>query len=169
MNDLSDQEFQAHLDALEQGAPMPDTLSLDDEADLALAAPKEVQHLLTRLAQRGRQAGIHLIACTQKPTADVVGSLVKANFPVRLVGAVPTPEDAKVATGLPRTGAERLLGRGDFLAVTRGQTTRFQAAFIAGKDIAELLDLPLARQAPTGTEGGLSLPRRAVNRLRRIK
>ncbi len=114
---------------------------IDELADLALVSPKEMQMLLTRLAQRGRQAGIHLIACTQKPTADVVGSLVKANFPVRLVGAVTTPEDAKVATGLARTGAEKLLGRGDFLAVARGEVLRFQAACIAEKEIRSFAGL----------------------------
>ena len=69
---------------------------------------------LTRLAQRGREAGIHLVACTQKPAAAVIGGLVKSNFPVRLVGSVASPEDAKVATGMAGTGAERLLGQGDF-------------------------------------------------------
>jgi DNA segregation ATPase FtsK/SpoIIIE, S-DNA-T family len=114
---------------------------IDELADLALVSPKELQTLLTRLAQRGREAGIHLIACTQKPSADIVGSLVKANFPVRLVGSVTTPEDAKVATGLARTGAEKLLGRGDFLAVARGETTRFQAAYVAESEIRTFVGL----------------------------
>jgi len=83
------------------------------------------------LAQRGREAGIHLIASTQKPTASAVGALAKANFPVRLVGAVTTPEEAKIATGLAGSGAEKLLGRGDFLLVTHGQMWRFQAAYIS--------------------------------------
>lgn len=121
---------------------------IDELADLALVSPKEMQTLLARLAQRGRQAGIHLIACTQKPTADVVGSLVKANFPVRLVGAVTTPEDAKVATGLAQTGAEKLLGRGDFLAVARGEMVRFQAAHIAEKEVR-----PFAGLAADGGPG----------------
>ena len=51
------------------------------------------------------------MACTQKPAAAVIGGLVKSNFPVRVVGSVASPEDAKVAAGLPGTGAERLLGR----------------------------------------------------------
>ena len=114
---------------------------IDELADLALAAPKELQALLARVAQRGRQAGIHLIACTQKPTAEMVGTLVKANFPVRLVGSMATPEDAKVATGLARTGAEKLLGRGDFLAVARGEVTRFQAAYVPEGEIGSFVGL----------------------------
>jgi len=82
---------------------------------------------VTRLTQRGRGAGIHVIAGTQKPTVAAIGSLVKSNFPTRIVGRVVSPEDAKVAGGLSGTGAELLGGRGDFLLVLRG-LTRFQAA-----------------------------------------
>ena len=71
-----------------------------------------------------------MVACAQKPTTLVIGSLVKSNFPVRLVGAVASAEDAKVASGLPNTGAERLLGQGDFLLIAKGQVTRLQAAYI---------------------------------------
>jgi S-DNA-T family DNA segregation ATPase FtsK/SpoIIIE len=70
------------------------------------------------------------VACTQKPTAAVIGSLTKANFPVRLVGSVTSPEEAKTACGVSGTGAERLQGRGDFLLVLKGQSTRFSAAYI---------------------------------------
>ncbi len=103
---------------------------------------------LTRLTQRGREAGIHLVACAQKPTALVIGSLVKSNFPVRLVGAVASPEDAKVASGLPNTGAERLLGQGDFLLVAKGQVTRLQAAYIDPGQIGTTV--ARVRGAPTG-------------------
>ena len=160
----------------QQGCSQPEVVIVIDElADLALAAPKEVQQHLSRLAQRGREAGLHLVVCTQKPTAGVVGTLVKANFPVRLVGAVVTPEEAKVATGLARTGAEKLLGRGDFLAVARGEVIRFQAAYIAEKDIrsAWLADGDRGREAErlrsTGTEGEASLPQRLAGYLKRVK
>jgi S-DNA-T family DNA segregation ATPase FtsK/SpoIIIE len=148
---------------------------IDELADLALVAQKEIQNLLSRLAQRGRQAGIHLIACTQKPTVSVVGSLVKANFPVRLVGAVPSPEDAKVATGLARTGAEKLLGQGDFLAIARGEAIRFQSAFVSDQEIRAVLDrsdhtnrVPLER-AGTGTDGLMALTGRVAGCLKRVK
>jgi S-DNA-T family DNA segregation ATPase FtsK/SpoIIIE len=60
--------------------------------------------------------------------------MLKANFPVRLVGRVTSAEDARVAAGVSGTGAERLLGRGDFIAVAAGQTIRFQAAWIPARD-----------------------------------
>jgi DNA segregation ATPase FtsK/SpoIIIE-like protein len=69
----------------------------------------------------------------------VIGGLVKSNFPVRLVGSVASPEDAKVATGLAGTGAERLMGEGDFLVVAKGQVTRMQAAYISEGEVREMV------------------------------
>lgn len=103
----------------------------DELADLLMLGGKELEFALTRLSQRGREAGVHLVACTQKPTAAVIGSLTKANFPVRLVGAVTSPEEARIAAGVSGTGAERLQGRGDFLLVLKGQSTRFCAAYVS--------------------------------------
>jgi S-DNA-T family DNA segregation ATPase FtsK/SpoIIIE len=141
---------------------------------------KELETLLTRLTQRGREAGIHLVACTQKPAASVIGSLVKSNFPVRLVGSVASPEDAKVATGLAATGAERLMGAGDFLVVAKGQTTRMQAAYIDNEEILQVVaQLSEGNQTgrkllvPTGTHGrngnSAGLGSRLRSQLRRIK
>jgi S-DNA-T family DNA segregation ATPase FtsK/SpoIIIE len=106
-------------------------LFIDELADLLMIGGKELEFALTRLSQRGREAGVHVVACTQKPTAAVIGSLTKANFPVRLVGSVTSPEEAKTASGVSGTGAERLQGRGDFLLVLKGQSTRFCAAYVA--------------------------------------
>jgi S-DNA-T family DNA segregation ATPase FtsK/SpoIIIE len=112
---------------------------IDEFADLILVGGTQVEKAMTRLSQRGRQAGLHLVACTQKPMAAVIGSLVKSNFPVRAVGSVTSAEDARVATGLPGTGAEKLAGRGDFLLVNRGETLRFQAAHASDADILALV------------------------------
>jgi S-DNA-T family DNA segregation ATPase FtsK/SpoIIIE len=112
---------------------------IDELSDLLLVGGKEMGMILTRLIQRGRGAGIHLVACTQKPMASTIGSLVKSNFPVRIVGSVTSPEDAKVASGISGTGAEKLLGRGDFLLVTKGQTLRFSAAYISQAEIREII------------------------------
>ena len=142
---------------------------LDELADLVQVGGPEMEGLLTRLTQRGREAGIHLVACTQKPTAAVIGGLVKSNFPVRLVGSVPSPEDAKVATGLAGTGAERLLGQGDFLVVAQGQVVRMQAAYASEAEVRAVVarlrngSRPLL-VAATGTEGGGLA--RALNGLR---
>lgn len=105
-------------------------LVIDELADLVVQGGDQFRQDLERLLQRGREAGIHVVACTQKPTVDAIGSLVKGNFPVRLVGAVANAEDAKIASGLPATGAEKLRGRGDFLLAWQGQVTRFQAALL---------------------------------------
>lgn len=112
---------------------------MDELADLMMEGGKEMERLLTRLLQRGRGAGIHVVACVQKPTARVIGSLVKSNFPVRMVGSVASPEDAKVVSGIAGTGAERLLGRGDFLLVSKGRVIRFQAAHISEAEIEGLV------------------------------
>ncbi|MCS7259202.1 MAG: DNA translocase FtsK [Anaerolineae bacterium] len=113
---------------------------IDEMADLAVAAGATFVQMVTRLSQRGREAGIHVIGCTQKPTVEAIGSLVKSNFPVRLVGSVASPEDARVATGLRASGAEKLLGRGDFLLVVKGEIIRFQAAYISTHDAAMVIE-----------------------------
>jgi S-DNA-T family DNA segregation ATPase FtsK/SpoIIIE len=147
---------------------------LDELADLVQVGGREMEGLLTRLTQRGREAGLHLVACTQKPTAAVIGGLVKSNFPVRLVGSVPSPEDAKVASGRAGTGAECLLGQGDFLVVAQGQVVRMQAAYTSEEEVRDLVaclrngarPLPLAA---TGTDGAGESPAglaRALNGLR---
>jgi S-DNA-T family DNA segregation ATPase FtsK/SpoIIIE len=133
-----DRESRRPADAGNLGEPRV-VIVIDELADLLMSAGKEAQHALTRLAQRGREAGLHLVACTQKPASAVVGSLAKANFPVRLVGRVTSPEEAKVATGYAGTGAERLRGPGDFIAVVGGQVTRFQAAYVSSRELAEVV------------------------------
>ena len=127
---------------------------IDELADLMLVAGRDVQKLLTRLTQRGRSAGIHIVACTQKPTADVIGSLVKSNFPARIVGSVVSPEDAKVATGMKQTGAEKLLGRGDFQLVLKGTTHRFQAAYASVACIESMVELLRGGRKPTDPTAG---------------
>src|SRR5581483_10656904 len=115
----------------QQGGVRPRIVLLIDElADLMLQGGSEVESYLTRLVQRGRSAGISVIACTQKPTASVLGSLVKANFPVRLVGRVTSANEALVATGIAQSGAEKLGGRGDFLLIANGEKLRVQIAHL---------------------------------------
>ncbi len=120
---------------------------IDELADLLMVGGKAVQIPLTRLLQRGRGVGIHVIAATQKPSSAVLGPLVKANFPVRLVGRVTSTTDARVASGWNGTGAERLLGRGDFVAVAEGRVKRFQVGYVTPDEIRKVVDR-LARGAP---------------------
>ncbi len=110
-------------------------VAIDELADLLATGGAAVEALLTRLGQRGREAGIHLVACTQKPTAQVIGGAMKANFPVRLVGAVAGRDEARYATGITDSGAEKLEGKGDFLLIAKGESVRFQAAWLGPDDL----------------------------------
>jgi DNA segregation ATPase FtsK/SpoIIIE, S-DNA-T family len=112
---------------------------IDEVADLMEQGGKAMDRLMTRLTQRGRSAGLHIIACTQKPLVASIGSLTRSNFPVRLVGSVTSADDAKIAAGIPNTGAEKLLGRGDFLLVAKGHVTRFQAAYVDTQEIRQIV------------------------------
>jgi DNA segregation ATPase FtsK/SpoIIIE, S-DNA-T family len=109
-------------------------VAVDELADLIQTGGKEVEETLTRIAQRGREAGIHLVGCTQKPTANLIGSAMKANFPVRLVGSVNSTDEARYAAGIAGSGAEKLEGKGDFLLVAKGEVVRFQAAWLGSND-----------------------------------
>ncbi len=141
---------------------------IDELADLLMTGGRAIQHALTRLTQRGREAGIHVVAATQKPTSAVLGPLVKANFPVRLVGRVTSAEDARTATGWSGTGAERLTGQGDFLAVAEGRVLRFQAAYISPVEIQQQVETLVSpgwrvRQEHRGyRDDGYDVPRPAI-------
>ncbi len=113
-------------------------VAVDELADLLQTGGAAIETLLTRLSQRGREAGIHLICCTQKPTAALIGGAMKANFPIRLVGAVASRDEARYATGVTDSGAEKLEGKGDFLLVAKGELIRFQAAWVGPQDLTAI-------------------------------
>src|SRR5512139_2455559 len=110
-------------------------VAIDELADLVQTGGPAILDSLARLVQRGREAGVHVIGATQKPSSSVIGPLVRANFPVRLVGHVVSADDARVAAGVGGTGAEKLTGRGDFVAVYGPGLIRFQAAYISMDEI----------------------------------
>jgi DNA segregation ATPase FtsK/SpoIIIE, S-DNA-T family len=114
-------------------------VAVDELADLLQTGGGAAEAMLTRLSQRGREAGIHLVACTQKPTAALIGGAIKANFPIRLVGAVASRDEARYATGLADSGAEKLEGKGDFMLVSKGEAVRFQAAWLGPNDLHTVL------------------------------
>jgi S-DNA-T family DNA segregation ATPase FtsK/SpoIIIE len=125
---------------------------IDELADLIMAEGDAITEAITRLVQRGREAGIHLIAATQHPSAAILSSLMRANFPLRLVGRVASASDARVATGRGGTNAHQLQGRGDFLAVTGDHPIRFQVANINEDEIHQqvrALARPKALPAPS--------------------
>jgi S-DNA-T family DNA segregation ATPase FtsK/SpoIIIE len=113
-------------------------LLLDELADLLMQGGSPLEDLLTRLVQRGRSAGISVVACTQKPTVGVLGSLVTGNFPVRLVGKVTGAHEALIAAGVPKSGAESLTGRGDFLLVANGEIHRVRIGYLPFSADADL-------------------------------
>ena len=111
---------------------------IDEFADL-MAADKNVEGYIRRLAQKARAAGIHIILATQRPSVDVVTGVMKANFPTRLAYKVASSADSR--TILDAAGAEDLIGRGDalFLA-SNGELKRIHGAFMPDKQIAEFLE-----------------------------
>lgn len=131
---------------------------VDELADLLFSGGKQIEEVLTRLTQRGREAGIHLVVSTQKPTAALMGGLCKSNFPARLVGSVASAEDARIASGLAGSGAERLLGQGDFLVVVKGQVTRLQAAYLDPADLPALVAQVQERNGTWGHDESRLLP-----------
>jgi len=139
-----DRDGRVPVSAGQNGEPRV-VIVIDELADLLMVTDRNTRDAITRLSQRGREAGIHMIACTQKPASQVMGGLAKANFPLRLVGRVTSPEDAKVASGYAKTGAEQLRGPGDFLAVSGGHTKRFQAAYISSQDLVAIVGRMLGR------------------------
>ncbi len=135
---------------------------LDELADLLLVGGKAMEGVLARLVARGRECGVHVVGCTQRPSAEVLGGLVRANFPCRLVGKVASVEDGRIAAGLGGTSAERLAGRGDFLLVVRGEVRRFQAGYASAADVrqvvAELAEgRPVAGTASQRTAGSKAM------------
>lgn len=102
---------------------------IDDAEDVLAAGGGQVEDALVRLAVHGRDAGLHLIVATGMPGSEAVGDRLRGIFPVRLAGCVAGVEEARAATGTKSSGAERLLGRGHFMAVTPGGITEFQAAW----------------------------------------
>ena len=126
---------------LEKNERLPKIVIIIDElADLMLAAKKDIEDKIQNLTQKARAAGIHLIVATQRPSADVITGVIKSNLSTRIAFAVASDVDSRVI--LDQSGAQKLLGKGDFLYSMPGINTpvRVQSAFISPSDSQRVVD-----------------------------
>ena len=120
--------------------PLPAVVIVIDElADLMMAASKEVEESICRLAQMGRAAGMHLIIATQRPSADVITGLMKANIPSRIAFAVSSALESRII--MDQSGAEKLIGHGDMLysPIGCGKPLRVQGAFVSDDEREKII------------------------------
>ena len=140
VRDLESYNKQARASADDELEPMPQIVVVIDElADLMLVAAKEVEESICRIAQMGRASGIHLVIATQRPSADVITGLMKANIPSRIAFAVASAMESRII--LDTAGAEKLVGKGDMLYAPLGQgkPKRVQGCFITDNEVQDVV------------------------------
>ena len=135
---------------------------IDELADLMLVAAKEVEESICRVAQMGRAAGMHLVIATQRPSADVITGLMKANIPSRIAFAVASSLESRII--LDTTGAEKLVGRGDMLyaPLGEGKPRRVQGCFISAEEIDRVVGFVKANGAAQYDESVIDKIEQAV-------
>jgi S-DNA-T family DNA segregation ATPase FtsK/SpoIIIE len=121
---------------------------IDELADLMMTVGREIEESITRLAQKARAAGIHLILATQRPSVDVITGLIKANFPARISFQVTSGTNSR--TILDCVGAERLLGEGDMLFLPPGtaRVQRLHGAFVSDADVHKVVEFIKRQEQP---------------------
>ena len=131
------ESYNSMIDGQElEGDHLPQVVVIIDElADLMLVAAKEVEESICRIAQMGRAAGIHLIIATQRPSADVITGLMKANIPSRIAFSVASAMESRII--LDTQGAEKLVGKGDMLyaPIGCGKPMRVQGCFVSDAEV----------------------------------
>ncbi len=124
-----------------EGTPMPNIVIVIDElSDLMTVAKKDVEASILRLTQMARAAGMHLIIATQRPSADVITGVIKANVPSRIAFAVSSKLESNIILG--RAGAEALIGKGDMMyePIGAGKATRVQGCFISSDEVEAVVN-----------------------------
>jgi S-DNA-T family DNA segregation ATPase FtsK/SpoIIIE len=147
---------------------MPNIVVVIDElADLMMAAGKEVEASICRIAQMARAVGMHLIIATQRPSVDVITGLIKANVPTRIAFAVSSGIDSR--TILDGSGAEDLLGKGDMLYLPGGMSRplRVQGIYVSSKEI-ERVNTNIKIQAPANYVEDIISPKVAQQKVQGI-
>ncbi len=118
-------------------------LIVDEMADMMMLLGKDAETPITRLAQKARACGIHMVIATQRPSADVITGLIKANFPTRVSFRVLSGIDSR--TILDASGAETLLGKGDMLYLASGGTHRVHGAYLSEKEVTTMVSASSSR------------------------
>ena len=139
MSELGVRDLEAYnsiVTAEEEGQKLPTVVIIIDElADLMMVAAKEVEDSICRIAQMGRAAGMHLIIATQRPSANVITGLMKANIPSRIAFSVASAMESRII--LDTMGAEKLVGKGDMLyaPIGSGKPLRVQGCFVTDSEV----------------------------------
>ena len=139
MSDVGVRDLESYNSIVEaegEGDKLPQLVIIIDElADLMLVAAKEVEDSICRIAQMGRAAGIHLVIATQRPSADVITGLMKANIPSRIAFSVASAMESRII--LDTQGAEKLVGKGDmlFAPIGCGKPLRVQGCFVTDAEV----------------------------------
>jgi len=132
---------------------------IDELADLMMTVGKKVEELITRLAQKGRASGIHLVLATQRPSVDVITGLLKANIPTRVAFQVSSKVDSR--TVIDQMGAEMLLGHGDMLYLPPGSSLpeRVHGSFVDDHEVHKVVESLKGSGAPEYDDSILSAPK----------
>lgn len=149
------ESYNKHCRATGEEALPQVVIVIDELADLMLVASKEVEESICRVAQMGRAAGMHLVIATQRPSADVITGLMKANIPSRIAFAVSSALESRII--LDQAGAEKLVGMGDMLfsPVGAGKPVRIQGAFVSDEERENVIQFIKEDSAPGETNDEL--------------
>jgi len=147
-----------NMQQVDEGTMPYIVIVIDELADLMMMAARDVEALIVRIAQKARAVGIHLVLATQRPSVDVITSLIKANIPARIAFTVASQVDSR--TILDQIGAEKLLGQGDMLLKTASmpKPKRVQGAWVMDDEVIKITDHLRMQSAPQYNNDIISQP-----------